>query len=160
MYPKSREEIHIAAKECEKMLTRRALASAAAGLSPIVGPDITADMALLLDLLPKINRCFGFTPEQIDSLDEKAKLILYQLIKTSGKAIVGRFITKELALTLLKRIGIRVTAKQVAKFVPFIGPVVSSALSYAGMKYMGKTHIKECVSLATELLEKQVAVEM
>ncbi|MDH4162834.1 MAG: hypothetical protein OEW15_09140 [Nitrospirota bacterium] len=51
MYPTSREDIEAAKKECEKMLTKRALLSAAAGLSPMIGPDITADMALLLDQL-------------------------------------------------------------------------------------------------------------
>jgi hypothetical protein len=155
MYPKTKAEIETAKEECEKMLTKRALASALAGLSPIIGPDITADMALLLDLLPRINRRFGFAPEQIDSLDEKTKLVVYQLIKATGKAIVGKYVTKQLILLLLKRIGIRVAAKQVAKFLPFIGPVISSAISFAGMKYMGKTHIKECVALANDLCAKQ-----
>lgn len=153
MYPKTKAEIRVAKEECEKMLTKRALASAAAGLSPIIGPDITADMALLLDLLPRINRRFGFAPEQIDSLDEKTKVVVYQLIKATGKAVVGKYVTKQLILMLLKRIGIRVTAKQVAKFIPFIGPAISSAISFAGMKYMGKTHINECVALATDLIK-------
>ncbi len=157
MYPKTKVEIDAAKEDCEKMLTKRALASALAGLSPIIGPDIAADMALLLDLLPRINRRFGFAPEQIDSLDEKTKLVVYQMIKATGKAIVGKYVTKQLIAILLKRIGIRVTAKQIVKFFPFIGPAISSAISFGGMKYMGKTHIKECVALATELLAKKTA---
>lgn len=155
MYPTSREDIEAAKKECEKMLTKRALLSAAAGLSPMIGPDITADMALLLDLLPRINRRFGFAPEQIDPLDEKIKILIYQMVKASGKAIVGRYITRELVVILLKRIGVRITVKQAARFVPFLGYAIASAISYAGMKYIGKTHIRECVDLATNLLEKQ-----
>jgi uncharacterized protein (DUF697 family) len=80
MYPKTEEEIKAAEDECKKMLKKRALLSGLAGLSPIIGPDISADMALLLNLLPKINRRFGFSPEQIDSLDEKTKIAVYQLI--------------------------------------------------------------------------------
>jgi uncharacterized protein (DUF697 family) len=155
MYPKNMKEIEDAKEECERMLSKRALASAAAGLSPIIGPDVAADMALLLDLLPRINRRFGFAPEQIESLDEKTKIVVYQLIKATGKAVVVKYVTKQLILTLLKRIGIRVTAKQVSKFIPFIGPAISSAISFAGMKYMGKTHIKECVALATDLLSRE-----
>jgi uncharacterized protein (DUF697 family) len=155
MYPKNKREIDAAKVECEKMLTKRALASALAGLSPIIGPDIAADMALLLDLLPRINRRFGFAPEQIDSLDEKTKIVVYQLIKATGKAIVGKYVTKELILMLLKRISIRVTAKQVSKFIPFLGSGISSMISYAGMKWMGRTHIKECVALATDLLNRE-----
>ncbi len=157
MYPRSKEEIEAARKECEKMLTKRALASAAAGLVPFIGPDITADMALLLDLLPKINKRFGFSPDQINSFDEKTKVVVYQLVKASGKAIVGRYVTKELVLILLKRIGLRLTAKQAAKFVPFLGAAIAGAISYAGMKYLGRVHIKECAALATELLDKQAA---
>jgi uncharacterized protein (DUF697 family) len=158
MYLKSEKEIGDARIECERMLSKRALASAAAGLSPIIGPDVAVDMALLLDLLPRINRRFGFAPEQINSLDEETNIVVYQLIKATGKAIVGKYITKELILILLKRIGIRVTAKQVSKFIPFIGPAISSAISFAGMKYMGKAHIKECVALATDLLNRQGTV--
>lgn len=157
MYPKTKEEIASARKDCEKMLTKRALASAAAGLVPLIGPDVTADMALLLDLLPKINKRFGFTPDQIDSLDEKTKVVLYQLAKASGKAIVARYVTKELVMALVKRIGVRLTVKQAAKFVPFIGAALSAAISYAGMKYLGRVHIRECAALAMELLEKQEA---
>ncbi|MFO7666316.1 MAG: hypothetical protein R6V76_06845 [Desulfobacterales bacterium] len=157
MYPKSMKEIDDAKVECERMLSKRALASAAAGLSPIIGPDVAADMALLLDLLPRINRRFGFAPEQIESLDEKTKIFVYQLIKATGRAIVGKYVTKQLILTLLKRIGIRMTAKQISKLIPFIGSAISSAISFAGMKYMGKTHIKECVALATDLLNRESA---
>jgi len=157
MYPKNNKEIEDARVECERMLSKRALASAAAGLSPIIGPDIAADMALLLDLFPRINRRFGFAPEQIDSLDEKTKIIVYQLIKATGKSIVGKYVTKELILIILKRVSIRVTAKQVSKFIPFIGPAISSAISFAGMKFIGKTHIKECVALATDLLSREGA---
>ena len=92
MYPKSMKEIDDAKVECERMLSKRALASAAAGLSPIIGPDVAADMALLLDLLPRINRRFGFAPEQIESLDEKTKIFVYQLIKATGRAIVGKYV--------------------------------------------------------------------
>jgi hypothetical protein len=43
MYPKRKKEIMAAQEDCKKMLTKRALASAAAGLSPIIGPDIAAE---------------------------------------------------------------------------------------------------------------------
>lgn len=157
MYPKNKDEIENARVDCERMLTKRALASAATGLSPIIGPDIAADMALLLDLFPRINHRFGFAPDQIESLDEKTKIVVYQLIKTTGKTVVGKYVTKKLVLIILKRIGIRVTAKQVAKFIPFIGYAISSGISFASMKYMGKTHIKECVALATDLLKREGA---
>lgn len=154
MYPQTEQEIREAKKECEKLLSKRVLASAAAGLSPIAGPDIAVDLALLLDLLPRINRRFGFAPDQIDSLDEKTKIVIYQVIRAGGR-VAGKYVTKELVLLLLKKIGIRFSAKAVGRFVPFIGLVISSAISFAGMKYIGNSHIKECVDLATTLLKRE-----
>lgn len=155
MYPKTREEIDKAKKDCEEMLTKRALVSAVAGLSPIIGPDITVDMVLLLDLFPRINRRFGFDPEQIASLDEKVKVVIYQFISVTGKSVVGKCITKKLILSILKRLGIRVASKQVVKFVPFVGPAVSGIISFGLMKSVGNLHIRECVNLANELLKKE-----
>ena len=152
MYPRTDEESEEAREECEKMVTKRALASAVAGLSPIAGPDITADIAILLELLPRINRRFGFAPDQIDSLDEKTKITAYQIIRAGGK-IAGTYVTKDLVVLLLKKIGVRISAKTAGKFVPFIGPVVSSAISYAGMRYIGRSHIRECVDLASRLMK-------
>jgi uncharacterized protein (DUF697 family) len=160
MYPKTMEEIILAQKDCKKMLTKRALVSGVAGLSPIVGPDIAADMALLLDLLPRINRRFGFSPEQIDSLDEKTKIVVYQLIKGTGKELVGKYVTKELIRQIVKKLGIRLAIRSIGKYIPFIGLGVSGAISFAGMRYMGNLHIRECVDLATNVIngEKKVTV--
>lgn len=154
MYPQTRDEIEEAREDCEKMVTKRALASAVAGLSPIAGPDITADIAILLDLLPRINRRFGFAPDQIDSLDEKTKIFVYQVIRAGGK-VAGKYVTKDLVALIMKKIGVRISAKTASRLVPFIGPVVSSAISYAGMRYIGRSHIRECVDLATKLMKRE-----
>lgn len=155
MIPDTLQAVEKAREECQAMLSKRALVSAAAGLSPIIGPDITADMALLLDLLPRINRRFGLTPEQIDSLDEKTKLIVYQLIKASGKALIGKVITKQLVMIIIKKLGIRITVKTVAKYIPFVGLVISSIISYGGMQYMGKNHINECVDFCKDYIKNK-----
>ncbi len=153
MHPKTKEEIILAQRDCKKLLTKRALVSGVAGLSPIVGPDITVDVALLLDLLPRINRRFGFSPEQIDTLDDRSKIVVYQLIKGTGKVMVGKYVTKELIKQLIKKLGIRIAARSIGKYIPFIGPGVSGAISFWGMRYMGNVHIKECVDLATKLID-------
>jgi len=155
MIPNTPQEIEKARKECRAMLGKRALASAAAGLSPIIGPDIAVDMALLLGLLPRINRRFDLTPEQIDSLDEKAKIAVYQFIRASGKALAGKYITQELVKGIVQKLGIRIGAKTIAKYVPFIGLVISSIISYGGMQYMGRVHIDECVELCEAFMKNK-----
>jgi hypothetical protein len=55
------------------MVTSRAGLSAGAAMVPIPGADIGADVTLLLEMIPAINRKFGLTPEQIDQLDPQIK---------------------------------------------------------------------------------------
>jgi uncharacterized protein (DUF697 family) len=56
-------------EECKSMVNKRASASAAAAVIPVPGADIGADVAIMLELLPAINRKFGLSPEQLDGLD-------------------------------------------------------------------------------------------
>ena len=44
----------------------------------------------------------------------------------------------------LKAVGVRLTVKQVAKYVPLAGQVLSVAIGYAAMQYVGRAHILEC----------------
>jgi hypothetical protein len=46
-------------EECKSMVTKRATASAAAAELPVSGADVAADVAIMLELLPAINRKFG-----------------------------------------------------------------------------------------------------
>jgi len=39
---------------------------------------------------------------------------------------------------------VRLTVKQVAKYVPLAGQALSMAIGYAAMQYVGRAHIREC----------------
>ena len=70
MLPKSKTELDAIRDECKSMVTKRAGLSGAAAVVPVPGADIGADVMLLLEMIPMINRKFGLSPEQIDDLDE------------------------------------------------------------------------------------------
>ena len=67
--PPPRHDVAQAAESARKLLHRRALVGAAASSLPIPGLDWLVDAALLARLLPRINREFGLTPEQLDKLE-------------------------------------------------------------------------------------------
>lgn len=73
MLPRTIEELDALRGECKSMVTSRAGLSAGAAMVPIPGADIGADVTLLLEMIPAINRKFGLTPEQIDQLDPQIK---------------------------------------------------------------------------------------
>jgi uncharacterized protein (DUF697 family) len=154
MLPRDTKHLEKAREECRAMVLRRAATSAGASVIPIPGLDIAADVGLLMKLLPAINRKFGLTPEQIEKLEPERKLVVYALISRGGKSMVGRAVTKKLVLVALKRVGIRMTAKQAAKYLPFAGQVASAFLGFGAMMYIGTSHIDECYQIAKAAIEE------
>ena len=148
--PKKLEQIR---KECRKMVLGRAATSAGVSVIPLPGLDIAADVGLLMKLLPAINRKFGLAPEQIEELDPVRKALVYSLIKRGGQSLVGRIITKEIVVAVLKRVGVQMTAKQAAKYVPFAGQVASAILGFGAMMYIGASHIDDCYRIAQGALD-------
>jgi hypothetical protein len=148
--PRDAKKLEQIRGECRKMVLGRAATSAGVSVIPLPGLDMAADVGLLMKLLPAINRKFGLTPEQIDELDPKQKALVYALIKRGGKSLVGRVITKEIVVTVLKRVGVQMTAKQASKYVPIAGQVASAFIGFGAMMYIGASHVDECYRVARE----------
>ena len=114
--------------ECRKILHRRSLMSAAASTVPLPGLDWAVDAALLTKLVPRINARFGLTPEQIERLGPRKRDHLQKTINRVGSLLVGKTITRELILRAAKVVGVRMTARQAAKYVPFAGQAVAALI--------------------------------
>ncbi|SDP08121.1 Uncharacterized conserved protein, DUF697 family [Paracidovorax cattleyae] len=137
-----------AVRRSRKLLHRRALMAAAAGVVPVPGLDWAVDAALLTRLIPEINAEFGLTPEQIDRLTPHKREQVQKAVGMVGSALIGRIVTRELVMRALRLIGVRLTAQQAAKFVPLAGQAVSAALGYATLRYLGELHLRDCVQVA------------
>lgn len=137
-----------AAQRSRQLLHQRALVAAAASVLPVPGLDWAVDAALLTRLLPQINAEFGLTPEQIDRLDPAQREHIQQAVAAVGSALIGKLITRDVVLRLTQAVGVRLTAKQAAKFVPLAGQAVSATLGYALLRYLGEQHIQDCIRVA------------
>jgi len=151
--PTSISELDRIKSECNAMVNKRASASAAAAIVPIPGTDVGADIMLMMELLPAINRKFGLSPEQIDQLDSEMKGRLAVIISSIGSELVGKYITKAIVANLLKKMGAKMAVKQVTKFVPFVGQAISASISFGAMKYLGNAHIEECYAVCKRTME-------
>ena len=149
MFITSIEELDAVRLRCKTMVRKRAMASSGMALLP----DIAADVGLLLELLPSINRQFRLTPEQIERLDPQLKSFLYGVIKTTGSRVAGHVVTQQVVVGLLKKLGVRLTAKQALKFIPFAGQAAAAALSGSAMLLIGHAHIEECYAIVKKGLE-------
>jgi len=146
-----RDDIEAIAARCRRLVTQRALLAAGVAMVPVPGLDWLTDVGVLVKLLPEINRAFGLSPDQIERLAPDRRLVVYKAISTGGGLLVGRLVTRELVIQLLKIVGVRLTTQQAAKFVPIAGQAVSAMLTFGALKYVCEQHIRQCQAVAQQL---------
>jgi uncharacterized protein (DUF697 family) len=137
-------------KACRRLLNKRALAGAAASAVPVPGLDFAVDAALLSSLLPEINSQFGLTPDQLSRLPAHKRHEVQKAVSVVGSVVIGRMVSRELVIRLAKSLGVRMTGKQAAKYVPFAGQAVAALMGYAALRYLGEEHIKDCVRVVRD----------
>lgn len=137
-----------AVQRSRQLLHRRALVAAAAGAVPVPGLDWAIDAALLSRLIPRINAEFGLMPDQLDRLTPHERERVQKAIAMVGSVLIGKLITRDLVLRAAQLVGMRLTARQAARFVPVAGQVASAVIGYTAIRYLGEEHLKDCVRVA------------
>lgn len=135
------------AERCRSMVKRRALLAAGVAAVPLPGLDWLTDVGILVDLLPRINREFGLSTEQIEKLSPDRRIVVYKAISAGGGLLIGRVVTRELVMWMLRLVGVRLTTQQAAKYVPIAGQAVSAALTYSALRYVCEQHIRQCMEV-------------
>lgn len=146
----ARKDVALAADRARKLLRKRALISAAASSLPVPGLDWATDAALLSRLYPRINAEFGLTPEQLDQLTPGKREQVQKAIAMVGSVLIGKFITRDMVLRLTKVIGLRMSTKQAAKYVPLVGQLAAASIGYATLRYLGERHIQDCIRVVEQ----------
>lgn len=150
--PDTPAEIERVARYCRKLVTKRALMAAGIAAVPVPGIDWITDVGVLAKLLPEINEAFGLTPDQVERLAPHKRMYAYKAVSAVGGLVVGRMVTREVIMRMLKLVGVRLTTQQAAKFVPIAGQAVSAALTFSALKLVCEQHIKQCMEVATVLM--------
>lgn len=153
LIPATRRDVDAVARRCRKIVTRRALVSAGAAVVPIPGIDVAVDLGMLMKMLHEINEEFGLTPAQIEALATRRRLTAYKAITAIGSSYIGRILTRELAMTLLKSVARRIATKTTVKYVPLAGQALAAGISFAAIKYIGDRHIEDCVAVADYVID-------
>lgn len=156
LIPATRRDIDAVARRCRKIVTRRALVSAGAAVVPIPGIDVAVDLGMLMKMLHEINEAFGLTPAQIEALAPRRRLTAYKAITAIGSSYIGRMLTRELAMALLKTAAQRIVAKSAVRGVPLAGQALAAGISFAVIKYIGERHIEDCMRVADWVIEAEV----
>ena len=139
-----------AVKRSRKLLHKRALLAGAVSAVPLPGLDWAVDAAMLSKLIPEINKEFGLTPQQLDSLTPKKREQVQKAVTMVGSVLIGKLISRDLVIAAATKIGMRLTTKQLAKYVPFAGQIVAATVGYAAIRYLGEEHMKDCIRVAQQ----------
>ena len=142
--------LEAAVRRGRKLLNKRALVAAFASAVPLPGLDWAVDAALLSKMIPALNREFGLAPEQLDQLDPKKREQVKNAAATVGSLLIGKFITRDILIKAVTKIGTRLAAKEVAKFVPMAGQLVAAGIGFAAIRYFGEEHMKDCIRVAKQ----------
>jgi hypothetical protein len=110
-----------------------------------------SDMSLFVRLVDEVNAAFGLTPQQVERLQPKYRLMAYEAAVGMGGMLVGRLVTRELVMTLFKKMGVKIATKTAAKLVPIAGSLVSAAIGFAMFRQLGYQHVEACVKVADKL---------
>ncbi len=151
--PGSRGEsdLQAIAKRARRRVRRNALVAAGVSTLPIPGVDWLTDVGVLMRLLPQINADFGLSEAQIERLAPERRVVVYKAISAGGGMLVGKVVTKELVLRMIRMVGVRLTAQQAAKFVPLAGQAVSAVLTWSALVYLCEQHIQQCMAVVRQL---------
>jgi uncharacterized protein (DUF697 family) len=141
-------DMQAAVKRSRKLLHKRALMSGVASAVPVPGLDWAVDAAMLSKLIPEINQEFGLAPEQLDSLSPKKREQVQQAVTLVGSVLIGKIISRDLVIKAATKVGMRLSTKQLAKYVPFAGQIVAATVGYAAIRYLGEEHMKDCIRIA------------
>ncbi|MCU9592194.1 hypothetical protein MHI19_15880 [Bacillus sp. FSL M7-1004] len=156
MIPSSKAELDKIKKDCLKMVNKRATASGLAGAIPVPGLEIGTDATIMMELIPKINRKFGLSEEQIDELDADSKKVILVLATSIGNEMIGKMIKKNAVPNLLKKMGLKkIATKSTAKFLPVAGQVLSGSISFFAMRGLCKSHIEDCYNVCLNYINQK-----
>jgi uncharacterized protein (DUF697 family) len=149
--PASEKDIEAVARSCRRLVSRNAAVAAGVAMVPVPGLDWLTDVAVLVKLLPRINEAFGLSAEQIERLAPDRRLVVYKALSAGGSMLVGKLITRDLVMRVLKTVGVRLTTQQAAKYVPIAGQALSAALTFGALKWVCEQHIRQCMAVCRQL---------
>ncbi|RFP12722.1 MULTISPECIES: hypothetical protein [unclassified Duganella] len=157
LVPGTERDIEAVRERCRKLVRRRAMVSAGVAAVPIPGLDVVSDLRLFSLLIDDINQEFGLTAQQIERMQPKFRLIAYEAAIGVGGMLVGKLVTREVVLHLLRRTGLKSVARQASKLVPLAGQLASAGIGFVAFRQIGYQHVDACAKVAQELVTAGIA---
>ncbi len=144
----SRLELEAVRSACQRRVRRVAWVSAAGAVVPVPLLDIAVDVGVLMKLIPEINQQFGLAPADIDALPEASRARVWLRRAERGSELIGMVVTRGVIRRSLEGFAGRLVTRQITKYVPLAGTVISASLGYWVMRQLAYRHIDDCFEVA------------
>jgi len=69
-----------------------------------------------------------------------------------GSEIIGKFVSRTLVMSLLRKMGVKVATKSITRFIPLVGQAVAATISFGVMKMVGNDHVEDCYQVCRQAL--------
>jgi GTP-binding protein EngB required for normal cell division/uncharacterized protein (DUF697 family) len=132
--------------ECKKLLTKYAAISAANGINPLPGVDVSVDFSMMFKLFSEIRKIYGLNDERINNLTVAVPL---------AKKVLD-YATKEGLALLLKRFATKTILKNSSKFIPLVGQIIAASAGFTITLAAGTHYLNDCHELASTLLNEEL----
>jgi len=138
-----------------RLIKAYAAVSAANSLNPVPGVDIAADITLLVKMGQQVGHIYGLDK------DEKVDAFLRQMIRPQKLPVlagkIAQFVVKytvaEGILSILKRFAARLATRQISKYIPFAGTLLSAGIGWQTTRMLGSQLLEDAETLALEVLD-------
>ena len=140
--------------ECLQFTKKRAYWSAGAAIVPIPFFDVVVDLGMLSHIIPEINQRFGLAPEHISVYDPATKKIHWNELRKRGFEFSSFVAARTAVKSSLNGFFTKIATKQITKFIPLGGQIISASLGYFMMRKITEAHIQDCYHLAKRIQQK------
>jgi len=137
----------------EKLLPYYAGAAAANGLNPIPGLDIAADLTILLKFANEVASAYGLDKKSMDFVVRMLGPERVPAIAAKIAQFTAKYLAKEGLVIVLRKVATQTAGKQMAKWVPLVGPLVAAGIGWKTTFMLGEDLIDEAEQLAREVFE-------
>lgn len=140
----------------DKLVSRYATLSAANGLNPIPGIDISVDLGLLLKMGNDITDIYGLNKEQQEfykNVLDLSNSIRFKAVLGKASQYAVKYLGKEAIMIILKKSATTVASKSISKWIPFVGQVIAAGIGFKMTSLLGEDMVNDAEDIANELFE-------
>ena len=137
------------------LIYKYAALSAANGLNPIPGVDISIDVALLLKMSNDITNIYGLNKEAIAfyntiGLPNNAQ---FKIALTNAGLFLVKYGGQEAIMLLLKKFAGTVATKSFSKYIPLVGQAIAAGIAFKMTLSLGEDMVNDAEEKALEIFE-------